>query len=423
MLLMVYLPLETEEVTSVPLTVSEDNLYPLVGVKVSVADEPWFTVNVFVVFFVEVLLYVTVPLPVAFTDNVYVICVNVATTFVLAVMLLMVYLPLETEEVTFVPLTVSEDNLYPLLGEMVRVAAVPSVTVNDFVVFVMAVPLNVTEPPLPDWMESVKVVAGICSNVATTFVLAVILLMVYLPLETEEVTFVPLTVSDASLYPVSGEMVMVAEEPWFTVNVFVVFFVEVLLYVTVPLPVAFTDNVYVICVNVATTFVLAVMLLMVYLPLETEEVTFVPLTVSEDNLYPLLGEMVRVAAVPSVTVNDFVVFVMAVPLNVTEPPLPDWMESVKVVAGICSNVATTFVLAVILLMVYLPLETEEVTFVPLTVSEDNLYPLLGEMVSVAAVPSVTVNDFVVFVTAVPLKVTEPPLPDWMDNVCSIVVAE
>ena len=76
-----------------------------------------------------------------------------------------------------------------------------------------------------------------------------------------------------------------------------------------------------------------------------------------------------------------------------------------------------------LLMVYFPLDTEEVTLVPLTVSVNSLYPLLGVMVRVAAVPSVTVNDSVVFVTAVPLKVTEPPLPDWMDNVCSIVVAE
>ena len=83
-----------------------------------------------------------------------------------------------------------------------------------------------------------------------------------------------------------------------------------------------------VCINVATTFLLPVMLLMVYFPLDTEEVTLVPLTVSVNSLYPLLGVMVRVAAVPSVTVNDSVVFVTAVPLKVTEPPLPDWMESV-----------------------------------------------------------------------------------------------
>ena len=86
----------------------------------------------------------------------------------MAVILLMVYLPFETEETTSSPLTFKEYNLYPLLGVMVRVAAVPLVTVNDFVVFVTAVPLKVTEPPLPDWMESVKVVAG-SNNVIVTF--------------------------------------------------------------------------------------------------------------------------------------------------------------------------------------------------------------------------------------------------------------
>ena len=216
-------------------------------------------------------------------------------------------------------------------------------------------------------------------------------------------------------------IVSVAEEPSFSVKFLVVFLIDVLLNVTVPLPVAFTDKLA--CSNVATTDTLPLTVSIIYWLFDTYRITLVPSTVSDANLYPLLGVKVSVADAPFATLNDWVALAMAVPLKVTEPPPLDWIEIVDAVAGICSNVATTFVLAVILLMVYLPLETEEVTFVPLTVSEDNLYPLLGVMVRVAAVPSATVNDFVVFVTAVPLKDTEPPLPDWMDNVCSIVVGE
>ena len=66
--------------------------------------------------------------------------------------------------------------------------------------------------------------------------------------------------------------------------------------------------------------------LMVYLLFDTFDVTFVPFTVSLLNLYPLLGEMVIVAEVPSFTVNDCVLLVMVVPSYDTEPPAPDWID-------------------------------------------------------------------------------------------------
>ena len=69
-------------------------------------------------------------------------------------------------------------------------------------------------------------------------------------------------------------------------------------------------------------------LLIVYLLLETLEVLSTLFTTNLLNLYPELGVMVIVAEEPDSTEKDFVAFEMVVPSYETEPPLPDWMESV-----------------------------------------------------------------------------------------------
>ena len=114
-------------------------------------------------------------------------------------------------------------------------------------------------------------------------VFLLILLTVYLLLETLEVTSVPFTFTLLILYPVSGVKVIVTDEPSFTVNVLVLLRIVVPSYEAEPFPVDFIDKLYVVggmASNSTSTLVSLLMLLTVYLLLETLEVTSVPLTLT-----------------------------------------------------------------------------------------------------------------------------------------------
>ena len=94
MLLIVYLPLETLEVTSIPFTFTLFSLYPESGVKVIVADEPSFMVNVLVLPRIIVPSYEAEPFPVDFIDKLYVVggmASNSTSTLVFPLMSLIVY--------------------------------------------------------------------------------------------------------------------------------------------------------------------------------------------------------------------------------------------------------------------------------------------------------------------------------------------
>ena len=158
--------------------------------KLTVTDDPSFTVNVLVIALTVVPSYEANPLPVDVIAKVWVIASNITSTLVSLLMLLTVYSLFDRLEVMSVPSTLTLLILYPSSGVKVMVAEEPSFNVNVLVLLRIVVSSYEAEPFPVDVIDKECVIA---SNSTSTLVFPLILLTVYSLLDKLDVTSVPFT--------------------------------------------------------------------------------------------------------------------------------------------------------------------------------------------------------------------------------------